>query len=202
MKKMEQVKVTPKPYFINRYEVHKSESPYEFMEEADFGGGNGDKNTLLGFFNTNNTGTRMFRKNFLDFPEVAYESVEQIEEQAKELNLPHWAVVSFFAENGWDGVYLRTGKDALNIKCNNWVSGGSDGFYYVIFAYKEQYIQDFETMLQEWINHGSTIFEIYDNKTGDYTEESITSLSNYKTFEEWKNEMKEKYGFEDNDFLL
>lgn len=198
MKKMEYIDKTNS---IPRYELAKNESFWELMSELGYGDDNGDEGYLLGFFNTNFTGAREFKRNFLNFPEIAYHSVEQIMKQAKELNLPHWTVVSFYRENGWDGVYSRTGNEALTRKCNNWVNFGQDGFYYVVFAKDEEELDRFITALEEYINYGSYVYEIYDNLEEEYLDDNFYTLgADVKKFEEWKEKTKEKYGFEEDDF--
>lgn len=198
MKEMEMIKREIK---IPRYELILTESPFtEFMIDMGYGDNHGDEEILLAYFNTNFTGAREFKKNFLNLPEIAYTSVEQIKKQAEELALPEWAVVSFYRENGYDGVYANSGDDALTTKCNNWVNFGEDGFYYVVFAKTEEELSRFLSGLQQYINEGSLIYEVYDNLEDDYIDEFYLLGATRESYLEWQQKAIEKYNFKESDF--
>lgn len=148
---------------ISKYEVLITyENHLDFMDIIG-----ADSSFLEVFYNLNNSGNADFY-NFLNAEEVYFETVEDIEEKAKELGKPYWTVISFYRENGWDGVYSRTGEEALTRKCNNWVNQGRDGYLFVVFATEQGALDEFEDLLQEYLNYGCLYLEIYDNEADDY----------------------------------
>ena len=112
-----------------------------------------ERDDLKVIFNKNNSGLKDYY-NFMDVEEMFFENVEEIKNKAEELNLPRWTVISFYAENGYDGVYTRTGEEALTTKCNNWVNQGRDGFLFVAFAKNEETLEHFVESLNNYITTG------------------------------------------------
>lgn len=182
---------------INRYSMQKGEMFYtDFQEEI----GLDYIENLKVYFNLNNSGQRDFH-NFLKREEKEFTSIKDIEELSKELSLDKWLVISFYRENGYNGIYTRTGSDALKIKCNNWINYGQDGYMYIVFSDNQKVIDDFIKQLDVYINEGLYCYEVYDELEEDYTEDRFCNIDvTYTDFNTWKNEMITKYGFIEKDF--
>lgn len=191
MEILEEIEIIKK----DRYQIRKNDSYGSFMDDI----GLAYVDDFKVFFNLNNSGQRDF-DNFLYADSIDFQEIKDIEDKAKELNLPLWKVVSFYRENGYDGVYSRTGNDALSVKCNNWVNQGRDGFMYVIFSDNQELLDDFTSALQQFINEGSYVYEVYNQKEGEFLEAFNELGSTYEEFKEWKEEMKKIYGFQEEDF--
>ena len=156
------------------------------------------------FFNLNNSGTDSIT-NFLKCEEVAFESVEQIEQLSKKLEMPLWTVVSFYQENGYMGVYNRTGDHALTVKCNNWIRQGRDGYMFVVFSKKQEEINELLLRINQYINHGFADYAVYDVKEGEVVD--ATDFTNFgdveseKAFDVYVDLISKEFGI-DRDLIL
>lgn len=193
---MEKIKQTIK---IDRYVLERNDlSDFEndFLEDIL---GKTEEEMKV-YFNLNNTGLRDF-SNFLKVEEKHFENVKEIEKVMKEKGYNFYTVVSFYRENGYDGVYNRTGDDSLTVKCNNWVNFGKDGFLFVVMTKKQEDIDYFVKNLQTYINEGYSAIEVYDNKDEDYIDAYYNLPETpYSKYQEWKEKCIKEYGFKEEDF--
>ena len=172
---MEKIKQTVE---IDRYELKTyNDAEYGFINLLDY------FENLTVIFNKNNTGGY----NFLNAEEYTFESAEEIENYTKELDKKHYTVISLYQENGYVGVYNRTGDDCLKVKCNNWVDSGRNGFIYVVFADSEEEIDEFVNELQKYINFGIEVWEVYDNLEDEF----VYSFSNIRVTQREIDEFEE-----------
>lgn len=192
---MEQVQVCR---MIPRYKILREELDY--LRGEDLMSYLAPVEEVVVLFNTNFTGAREFNRNFLEVEEFEFNKVVDIKEKAKELQKPFWTVLSFYRENGYHGVYARTGEEALTVKCNNWVNSGKEGFYYVVFANIEEQLNRFVGVLQTYINEGIFELSVYDEQTNESSEHFLELGSSREDYTNWKNKLKEVYGFVDKDF--
>lgn len=193
---MEKIQVTTEE---NRYEVRRHEVfGFNFREtvvevselkEEDF----------KVFFNTNNTGLNSFSNRLMEAEERSFSTVEEIKELAKELEMPHYTMISFYRENGYYGVYENREDDCFQRRCSNWVNSGADGLLFVLFTKEEKHLSLFTSNLQTYINEGFYQYEIYDKKEDEFLDSFIDN-DNYQELKEWKKKMIETYGFEERDF--
>jgi acylphosphatase len=184
---------------VPRYEAKKSE-----MYDTSFSDALSQVSYLVKgehyeiFFNTENTGTHYSGK-IMEAEDFEFSDITDIKNKMKELNYNCFGVISLFRENGWDGVSVNMTDDALTKKCSNWVENNRNGFIYVVFANKEEDIQEFRSKFQNYINEGFWVYEVYDNEEEDYID-SFYYGNNDEEFKKWQKEMVEKYGFEESDF--
>lgn len=118
------------------------------------------------YFNKNHSGLSDF-SNFMNAEERWFEEESELYEIAEQSDMPHWTVVSFYRENGYDGMYTRTGDEALTRKCNNWVNYGRDGYLFIVFAKTEEELNLFLDMIEQYISYGFSelyIKEVYDDE--------------------------------------
>lgn len=190
MSKMEMVKVVRE---IPRYRIQKSEVDMNYLWNID-------NDDFKVYFNRNNTGLADFH-NFLQADQVYLEKYNDIVEKMQENGHEYFTVISFYRENGWDGVFTNSAEDCLVRRPNNLVNGYRDGLMFLVTAKEEEPIKQFEKDLQRYINEGLYIYEIYDELAQDYTNDNC--IDNDDTvFSEWIENMKEVYGFEYEDFLI
>jgi len=185
-----------KTYEEDRYELRTGEGDfYTLQEYLDL---DSDENLEI-VFNLNHSGLRDFH-NFLDRDEHYFDNVEQIRKMAADLGLENWVVLSFYQENGYIGLYTNTGDKALDVKCNNWVNDGADGYLYVIFGREQKDIDNFLSILRQYINEGINYVEVYDNLDEDYLDSFWFLGSTYEEYETWKKQCIKTYGFDEDDF--
>ena len=134
---------------MEKYEVKHYQTSLSFEEATGYK----YNQNLKVFFNKNNSGLYKFG-NFINAEEKWFEEEEELYGLAEKLKMPNWAVISFYQENGYDGVYTRTGDQALTIKCNNWVNQGRDGFLFIAFAETKEQLNCFVKHIDYYINNG------------------------------------------------
>lgn len=141
------------------------------------------------YYNKNNSGERDFY-NILGVETVSLNNLEDIKKLCEEGQ--SYGMISFYRENGWDGVYLNTEEDCLTRKCNNWVHNGQDGFMYLIIG---KNLEEFAGVLQVYINEGLSCYNVYDNKEGEYLDR-FQPLNDID-IQEMKDYVLKEYGIED-----
>jgi acylphosphatase len=183
-----------------RYSIEKNEINYysNFLEVIDCLVNLQDGTNIKVFFNSNNTGIKDFSNRMMGAEEFYFEKIEQIYEKTKQLEMPHFGVISFYRENGYNGIYYRSGEKALIDRPNNWVNQGRDGHMFVILAKESEKRSEFINLLTTYINEGFYEYEIFDNLEEEHIEGCYDH--DYKKLMEWQKEMIKKYGFEESDF--
>ena len=171
-----------KEIYIDRYEVKTSSlETFEFEDILKY------SLEIDIYFNTNNTGLK-FASNFLNGEEVSlkkYEDIKQYLTDEKQV----FTVVSFYAENSYEGIYTNDKEDCLQRRCNNWVDFGKDGFVFLFVAKDKETLAKSISHLNQYINYGMYYIEVYDNLNEDFTDSVLRIDEN----EEYLDAMLKKY---------
>lgn len=183
----------------DRYVIRVEEKDDPFLDTLTQISNLIDNENIKVYYNENNTGEADFSNRMMGAEKANFEEVKEIEELAKKLNMPFWGVISFYRENGWNGVTMISGKDALKVRPNNWVKQGRDAFLFVAFFKEIESKGVFESYLKVFINEGIREYHVYDDLEEDYEEHSISSARDYKEIQKWKQEAIEKYAFDEDD---
>lgn len=185
---MEKIK---KEIEINRYEavgtsidIHYFKSLIEDEQEVDV------------YYNLENSGKRDFY-NFLNAKEISLEKYEDIKQYLTD-EKQVFTIVSFYAENGYDGVYTNSDVDCLKRKCNNWINNGADGFMYLLVAEDKERIAEAISYINNYINEGIYMIDVYDNEQEEFIDNALNTDKNYNNVVD----MLKKYDirWEDIDF--
>lgn len=173
------MKMIEKVIEVPEYTIERRDCVLSFEEMIGYV----DGEIIKAAYNTNNSGGH----NFLGYKELAFEEINDVKEFA--MGKP-WLVISTYQENGYVGVFTRTGDEALKVRPSNWVEGYKNAWLYVI-AGEQEYLDQFVKYLSHWINYGGEDYIILDDE-GDYVDGySGIDLSDHEVFE-WAKD----YGFD------
>lgn len=191
---------------IDRYSVIKSESTWAFTNDMGIDYHEGEKDTSYPRIYYN---TAVRRTDYLDTIFAGensnyrhtFNSRTDCIEVMKKHGYKKFAAISLYQENGYVGVALMTDEKAFVRVPNNWVRNGADQNLGIVFYNEDEEIKNLSEQISQYVNYGFEIIEIYDEKEEEHIESFIYLGSNYKEYQEWKQQMIEKYEFEsDKDF--
>lgn len=190
----------------DRYSVLKSESTWAFTNDIGMDYHEDEKDTSYPriYYNeaVRNTDYRktIFAGENSDYRHDFNSKLDCIKVMKKH-GYKKFAAISLYQENGYVGVALITDEKAFVRVPNNWVRNGADQNLGIVFYNEDEEIKNLAEQISQYVNYGFEMIEIYDEGEDEPTEDNfLYDGSNYKEYQEWKEQMVEKYGFEEGAF--